>query len=217
MARVPYVEYDEATPRIRKLYDTITYAMGRASNNAKLIAHAPHLLPWHFGLNLAVSRAGTGRLSPQLKNAIILRVSAVNACDYCIDHNTQFGQAAGVKAQKMEALQRDDYRERTDLFDASELAALRWAESVARNEARRDMDAFAELNEHFGDAEIVEITYIAAHRTMQNLIQEALWNDTEGAGTPKNDRVQLPEAFFASYVRDVLPEVVEDPQPSRGV
>ncbi|MPZ15439.1 MAG: hypothetical protein GEU73_13635 [Chloroflexi bacterium] len=215
MARVPFVEYDEASAGVQGVYDAQQEVMSRTSNNLKLLANAPHLLPFHLPLIFAVKFPGTGDLGEDLKVAIVLRVSALNACDYCVVHNTQFGASSGTGSEKMAAVQSDDWRERTDLFDDREIAALTWAERVATNQARQDIAVFDEVSRHFTPGEIVEITYISAHRTMMNLLQEALWNDLEPPGTP-DQTADMPDGYLLKYAEQVLPELLKEIEAARS-
>ncbi len=97
-----------------------------------------------------------------------------------------------------------DYRA-SGVFGERDLAVLGWAESVARNTARRDRAGFEACQRFFGDAEIVELTVIAAQRTMVNLIQEALWTDLEDDSVPKNTRAVVD----GQVLRDYLPVLEE--------
>ena len=214
MARVPFVEYDEATPGVQKVYEAQRDVMARTSNNLKMLANAPHLLPFHLPLVMAVKFPGTGTLDEHVKVAIVLRVSVLNSCDYCVVHNTQFGSSSGTNADKMTAVQAEDWQG-TGLFDERETAALIWAERVATNQARRDIAAFEEVSRHFTPGEIVEITYIAAHRTMMNLLQEALWNDLEPPGTPEQTS-DMPDGYLLDYAQNVLPEILKEVEAARS-
>lgn len=207
MARVPFVTDETAGPRAKTMFDANVEGFGRVANYVRLMAHAPHILMWDTPLTLAVKSSGTGKLDKDLKNAIILRVSALNECAYCVHHNLQYGRGVGAAPERMQALLTDGWSERTDLFAERDIVALRWAELVARNEARRDRDVFPLLEQHFDAAEIVEITYVAAHRTMRNLVQEALWNDIEDDSTPEHRH--MPGGFLQHYATEVLPTLIE--------
>jgi alkylhydroperoxidase family enzyme len=73
----------------------------------------------------------------------------------------------------------DDYLE-SPLFGEREKAVIRWAELVARNEARYDDKAFAELAKHFDSTGIVELTTVAAFRGLMNRFMDSLHIELEG-------------------------------------
>jgi AhpD family alkylhydroperoxidase len=63
-----------------------------------------------------------------LVDLVYLRVSQINGCAYCIDMHSRDLLAEGVKIEKLVLV--PAWREAGALFDASERAALAWAESV---------------------------------------------------------------------------------------
>lgn len=104
-------------------------------------------------------------------------------------HNRSLGQAAGVAEEDLDALEGpvDDNPRFTD----REIAALRWTIAVVHNTARREQATFDALPEYFSEDEIVELTVLAAHRTMITRIQEALCTDLEDSDFPANDRPRV--------------------------
>ena len=66
------------------------------------------------------------------------------------------------------------------LFGEREKAVIRWAELVARNEARHDESAFSRLAAHFDSTEIVELTTVAAFRGLMNRFMDSLQIELEG-------------------------------------
>jgi alkylhydroperoxidase family enzyme len=73
----------------------------------------------------------------------------------------------------------DHYTE-SSLFGEREKAVIRWAELVARNEARYDDKAFVELAKHFDSTGIVELTVVAAFRGLMNRFMDSLHIELEG-------------------------------------
>jgi len=73
----------------------------------------------------------------------------------------------------------DHYLE-SPLFGEREKAVIRWAELVARNEARYDEGAFTRLARHFDSTEIVELTTVAAFRGLMNRFMDSLQIELEG-------------------------------------
>lgn len=57
---------------------------------------------------------------------------------------------------------------------------IRWAELVTWNKARHDDEAFARLARYFGNAEIVELTTVAAFRGLMNRFMDSLHIELEG-------------------------------------
>lgn len=67
-------------------------------------------------------------LPKPLIDLVYLRVSQINGCAYCIDMHSRDLLKEGVKVEKLVLV--PAWREAGALFDATERAALAWAESV---------------------------------------------------------------------------------------
>lgn len=117
------------------------------------------------------------RLDPDLKVLIESHVATLNGCTFCLD----LVQAMALRRnpdlqQKLARL--DAYRTDT-LFSARERAALAYVESIAR-EHRVDDVTFAALRRHFGDDEIVEITWVNALEQYFNALNVGLGIGSDG-------------------------------------
>lgn len=182
MARLPYIDHPGDDERLASGFGTAERAYGRVANLFKLLAHAPWLQPAFAELSAAVSRGDDEGVDPTTRRLVHLAVSLQNGCTYCATHSRDWAASAGIPEPKVQALDASPIDE--TLFSEAEAAAIGWAKSVAGNRARRDRAGFERVRARFTDAQIAELTLIAAYRTMVNLLQEALWTDLEeGAGT----------------------------------
>ncbi len=96
MSTVGMVEYDQASPGVRAIYDEImaVKGIGFVPNFWKTLASHPPLLEevWR-----SLSRAMTpGRLDGLTKEMIALAVSATNGCTYCIRSHTAAARKLGM-------------------------------------------------------------------------------------------------------------------------
>lgn len=90
----------------------------------------------------------------------------INSCHFCVDIAKAQAVMQGIGLEKFEAL--PEWRT-SPLFDDRERAALAYVEEATRH--RKVSDAtFEELRKHFGEREIVEITYLNAIENFYNLI-----------------------------------------------
>ena len=95
-----------------------------------------------------------------------LRVSQINGCSYCIALHTKEASAAGEPPGRIENLAR--WRD-SPHFSARERAALDWAESLSRIETEGAPNGlYRALQDHFTDAEIVDLTLIIAQMNASN-------------------------------------------------
>jgi AhpD family alkylhydroperoxidase len=96
MPTVAMVEYDQAGPGVRAIYDEIMAVKGIdfVPNFWKTLASYPPLLEevWR-GLARAMA---PGRLDALTKEMIALAVSATNACEYCIRSHTAAARKLGM-------------------------------------------------------------------------------------------------------------------------
>ena len=96
MATVAMVEYDDATPEVRAVYDDImeTRKTDWINNFWKVLANDPPTLERTWESIKQVMAPGA--LDPLTKELIYVAVSATNGCEYCIRSHT-----AGARRQGM--------------------------------------------------------------------------------------------------------------------
>jgi AhpD family alkylhydroperoxidase len=99
---------------------------GEVLNAALLWARVPRLFLSVALLYGALDRRGSP-LDPALRSLVTVRVSQLNACEFCVDINAATLLQRGVATAKVEALA--SWRE-SRLFDARERAALDYAEAM---------------------------------------------------------------------------------------
>lgn len=96
MATWGLIEYADANPEVRAVYDDImaTRKTDWISNFWKAIAHQPVLLrrTWQSVKEVMAP----GALEPLTKEMVYLAVSASNQCSYCIASHTAAARKAGM-------------------------------------------------------------------------------------------------------------------------
>ena len=105
MSIVRLVEYAEAAPEVRAVYDEIMQARGTdwVNNFWKALAHDPALLrrTWE---NVKQVMA-PGALDPLVKEMVYVAVSATNGCEYCTYSHTAAARKKGMsEAMLMELM-----------------------------------------------------------------------------------------------------------------
>lgn len=85
MALVKYVEYADASPRVKAVFDDIMATRGTdwVNNVWKALANNPDQLE-RFWARVKTVMGTPSRLDPMVKELIYLAVSMSNACDYCV-------------------------------------------------------------------------------------------------------------------------------------
>lgn len=97
MATVSLIEYEDASPEVKAVYDDI-----RATRNSeyinnfwKALAHDPQTLKrlWE---SLKQVMGAEGELDSLTKEMLYIAVSVANNCDYCIHSHTASARAKGM-------------------------------------------------------------------------------------------------------------------------
>jgi AhpD family alkylhydroperoxidase len=113
-----------------------------------------------------------GRLEPALVQLVLMRVSQINGCAFCLDMHSKDARAAGETEQRLYVL--PAWRE-TKLYSERERIALAWAEeltALASHEAVSDA-LYAQASQLFQEAELVDLTLLVVTINSWNRINIA--------------------------------------------
>jgi AhpD family alkylhydroperoxidase len=96
MATLGFIEYEQATPEVRSVYDDImaTRETDWINNFWKALAHDPATLrrTWQSAKEIMAP----GALDALTKEMVYLAISASNQCAYCIASHTAAARRAGM-------------------------------------------------------------------------------------------------------------------------
>jgi AhpD family alkylhydroperoxidase len=97
MATVKLVNYDEASPEVRAVFDDImaTRDTDYVNNIWRALAAHPPLLR-RFWQQMKEVMVKPSRLDPLTKELIYLAVSITNSCEYCINSHTAAARKKGL-------------------------------------------------------------------------------------------------------------------------
>jgi AhpD family alkylhydroperoxidase len=120
-------------------------------------------------LSMAVHKSGVGT---KLLDLIFLRVSQINGCAYCLDMHARDLLKQGEDLQRIVSL--DAWRE-SDFYSPKERAALDWAERINALDEEAALDAAgAELQRHFSEREVAELSFAVATINAWNMLNVAM-------------------------------------------
>ena len=104
MATVDYIEYDDASPEVRQVYDDImtTRQVDWINNFWKALAVQPELLKSTW-LRVKTVMA-PGALDALTKELIYVAVSVTNGCQYCINSHTAAARKKGMNEAMLSEL-----------------------------------------------------------------------------------------------------------------
>ena len=138
----------------------------RANHFFRTMANRPEVLKTFVPFYGAV--VGPGSVERRIKELVYLTCSYANHCAYCTAAHTASGKKAGLSDDEMQALQ----KEQDDRFAGAERAAIRYARELTRKAdapASRD-----ELQAHFTEEQVVELTLVAAIANFTNRFNNGL-------------------------------------------
>ena len=96
MPLLPIIEYEDAAPEVRAVYDDIMSTRGTdwINNFWKVLANHPATLDRVWNDVRTVMKPGA--LDPLVKEMVYVAVSATNNCEYCIHSHTAGARARGM-------------------------------------------------------------------------------------------------------------------------
>lgn len=80
MARIPYVEYDQASDGTKAIYKKLENMNGQVVNVYKVLGNHPQALQGLVGMSMATYRSKD--MNPQLAELAYLYTSTLNQCHY---------------------------------------------------------------------------------------------------------------------------------------
>lgn len=104
MATFPLIEYDDAAPEVRAVYDDIMAVRKTdwVNNFWKALAHDPPALQRTW--ETAKQVMGDSALDPLTKEMIYVAVSVSNQCDYCIASHIAGARKKGMTDEQLREL-----------------------------------------------------------------------------------------------------------------
>ncbi len=174
MARISLIE-EKDHPELAGLIDKIKAGRrGGLLNVYKLLLHAPALAETWLD-HVGAVRWKTS-LSGRLREVLVIRMAHVNGVDYVLNqHVPALAAAEGMTVAECDALA--DWR-KADAFSAAERAALAYADAMTLQTSVPDA-VFADLQRHYDERAIVEISVLIGTYLMHNRVMKALAIDLE--------------------------------------
>ncbi len=143
---------------------------GAALQSSLLWARSPRLFLAMALFYGAVERKASP-LEPALRSLLMVRVSQLNACPFCVDLNSAILEKRGVPMDKVLAL--GEWRA-SALFEERERAALDYAEAVTLSDREVDDAMFKRLRGFFDDDALIELTALVAYQNLSSKFNGAL-------------------------------------------
>jgi uncharacterized peroxidase-related enzyme len=172
MARLRYVQKEDATPEQEKVLAQLTQKSGKIANIWKLWSHSPGTLETFIAFNKALAK---GKLDPKLRELAYLKASLVNDCAYCANAHKSIGLRIGVTEQQIQEI--GSYAT-SSAFSSVEKLVLQYAEELTRT-VRTSDELIAELKKHLSETDIVELNLTVGTANLTNRFNMSLLTDLD--------------------------------------
>ena len=159
MARLRLLERDDAPLLVRRLYRED----GSASPLTRSLANAPDVLETFMPFLAQIYSASS--IDLRTKELVIVRVSQLNSCRYCLAAHRPAALDAGVSEEELAAI-----------CDESPLAGLgereatlvEWVDRYVLDPAGISDELVARMLDHFRDDELIELALVAGVTELLN-------------------------------------------------
>ena len=135
MAKIGYVEKENAPENVKAVYEQLEKTFGIVPNVLK-------------GM-------GPTKVDNATKELAILTTSKLNGCSYCAAHHTAAGKRAGLTDEKIAATP----DETSPALDDREKAVVRFSKELAQNVAA-SQESLDELRKYFDEGQIAELNMV---------------------------------------------------------
>ncbi|MCI0401037.1 MAG: carboxymuconolactone decarboxylase family protein [Gammaproteobacteria bacterium] len=116
-------------------------------------------------------------LSPVLRSLVIVRVSQINWCRFCVDINSATLAERAGSMEKVEAI--EHWRE-SDHFDEIEKIALEYAEAITYSDQQVSDELMQRLRSFLDEDAIVELTGLISFQNLSSKFNSALDVPSQG-------------------------------------
>jgi 4-carboxymuconolactone decarboxylase len=156
--RVEPVPLDSHNPVVRYAFrESRKDAHGEVMDPVRVFAHHPRLMVGYGMFEQATAKASL--VPERLKLIAELRAAMAAGCEWCLDYASSISAANGVPEEDLRAL---PAYETSDRFSDLEKLVLDYATAITRTPVEVPDELFAQLAEHFNEAQLVELTSVIA-------------------------------------------------------
>lgn len=162
MARIPYIQKDAATGKLKELYDSFAtqFNVRDIPNVVKALANSPGLATRIFPLaNYFMTESS---LDPRLRELAVLILMKRLDCEYGFGRHIEIAERVGLTRAQIDNI--GSYQT-SSLFTAEDKLILRYADELT-TKARVDDQLFQEVKNLIGQNNVLELTAATAFWNM---------------------------------------------------
>ena len=162
MARIELPTREQVPAETQKILDETQQRLGFLSNGLRLLSLSPSVLQAYVDLQTTMSHV----LDAKTREAVALAVSTANGCNYCVATHCFIAHANSQTAPDEISLNLEGKSS-----DPKRAAAAAFAKRIIDTHGKvNDADLAAVRVAGYSDAQIVELTTLAARYTLTNFL-----------------------------------------------
>ncbi len=183
MAWIDTVAYDDASDRLKMLYDRVKGPDNNVDNIMMMHSLRPHTMEGHMAIYKYVLHHSANTVPKWFLETLGVWVSSLNRCDYCVEHHF-----AGLRRLLRDDGRADAIRRAIDIrdidsapLDDAQKRAMAYARKLTHDPAsvtRYDIVGLRAAG--FDDGQILEINQVTAYFSYANRTVLGLGCSTEG-------------------------------------
>ena len=182
MSWIKIINYENATSRLKKIYNRVKGPNNTIDNILLIHSLRPHTLEGHMSLYKNVLHNSNNTLPKWYIEAIGVYVSFLNKCDYCFEHHY-----VGFKRLYKNDLKSEEFKKAVmndnlaNFFEDNYLAGCVYAKELTLNHSNLKKENIELLRmKGFSDGEILEINQVTSYFNYVNRTVVGLGVNTQG-------------------------------------
>ena len=177
MPRIKVIEYNEATGRLKEIYDNLIKSRGKLANVHKIQSLRPESIVAHMALYMEImySRSELSRAERELIGTI---VSITNGCKYCTKHHSEALNHYWKDDSKIEKLINGNLAE---VLTPKEMSMCEFARHLTLHPDQHENNDYTLMLKSLGlsDAAILDVVLVTAYFNFVNRIVLSLGVELE--------------------------------------
>lgn len=183
MSWIKTIPFQDATGKLRKLYERVTGPDNNVDNIMMAHSLRPHSMEGHMALYKNVLHHSANKVPKWFLEVLGVWVSSLNQCAYCVEHHFSGLQRLLGDAARGDAIRAAIEAQRPEEapLDAAQVAAMTYARKLTEAPADiSEADVIALREAGWDDGEILEINQVCAYFSYANRTVLGLGCSTKG-------------------------------------
>lgn len=177
MTRIKVVQHNEATGRLKEIYDGLVESRGKLADVHKIQSLRPESIIAHMSLYMEImySKSELSRAERELMGTV---VSVANGCKYCTKHHAEALNHYWKDDSRIEKLIKGNY---FDILSPKETALVEFAKQLTLNPSEHENKDFTVTLKDLklSDAAILDAVLVTAYFNFVNRIVLSLGVELE--------------------------------------